>query len=227
MNIEIINPIPVELDSRKIVRRMKLKKENENRKVDRLLKAGQPMIKARAVFKVAYIDRKFKRSVEIDGTMFTSSVLRKNLDEVERVFPFVVTIGARLEKEARKNHDLMEQFYLDAIGNAALNKTREFLIDHLQSKFALNRMSHMSPGSLQDWPLEEQKPLFSVIGDVESAIGVTLTNHLLMLPTKSVSGILFPTEVPFFSCQLCPRQKCSGRKAAYDQKLFAEYGFEE
>ena len=61
----------------------------------------------------------------------------------------------------------------------------------------------MNPGSLADWPLREQRPLFGLLGNVRAAIGVTLTPSLLMTPTKSVSGILFPSEETFASCQLC------------------------
>ncbi len=40
-----------------------------------------------------------------------------------------------------------------------------------------------------------------------------------MLPTKSVSGILFPTEHDFASCQLCQRGDCPNRRARYDPEL--------
>jgi hypothetical protein len=31
------------------------------------------------------------------------------------------------------------------------------------------------------------------------------------------------TEVTFYSCQLCPRQQCEGRKARFDENLAKEY----
>lgn len=82
----------------------------------------------------------------------------------------------------------------------------------------------MSPGSLADWPIEEERPLFSILKGVEVSIGVKLTENLLMIPRKSVSGIYFPTEVTFYSCQLCPRQPCEGRKAQYNEDMAREYG---
>jgi hypothetical protein len=91
------------------------------------------------------------------------------------------------------------------------------------SKYAINSLSSMSPGSLSDWPIEEQKPLFSILGDVETAIGVTMTKDLLMVPTKSISGIYFPTDLPFYTCQLCPRKNCDSRKARFDKALAKEY----
>ena len=41
-----------------------------------------------------------------------------------------------------------------------------------------------------------------------------------MSPIKSVSGILFPTEVTYENCQLCPRDLCPGRRAPYDKALY-------
>jgi hypothetical protein len=151
-------------------------------------------------------------------------VLRKNLDEVERVFPYVITIGNKLKEMAGESKDLIKEYYFDVIGNIALSATRKFLEKQLQSRYGLDGMSFMSPGSLTDWPIEEQKPLFSLFEEEETPVGVKLTKSLLMLPAKSISGIYFPTEVSFFSCQLCPRNDCPSRKAAYDNKLAREYG---
>ncbi|MBW2482786.1 MAG: vitamin B12 dependent methionine synthase, partial [Deltaproteobacteria bacterium] len=57
--------------------------------------------------------------------------------------------------------------------------------------------------------------------------GVKLNDSLLMLPAKSISGIYFQAEASFFSCQLCPRQRCESRKAKYDPDLVREYGMKK
>jgi hypothetical protein len=43
-----------------------------------------------------------------------------------------------------------------------------------------------------------------------------------MVPTKSVSGIIFPTEADFQSCQLCERENCPNRRAPYDEMLYEQ-----
>ena len=48
-----------------------------------------------------------------------------------------------------------------------------------------------------------------------------------MIPRKSISGLYFPTEVTFFSCQLCERERCQGRKAPFDEGLKQKYGLSE
>jgi hypothetical protein len=192
--------------------------------VQNLLDIALPLIRARAVYRVCFIEEKLENALVLERIRLTSQVLRKNLDEVGRVFPYVVTIGSELEERACGSKDLLENYYLDLIGNMALRKSRDYLEGHLRSRFALDGMSFMSPGSLPDWPIEEQRQLFSILQGVEQSIGVRLNESLLMIPRKSVSGIYFPTEIKFYSCQLCPREICEGRKAPYDEALAKKYG---
>ncbi len=151
-------------------------------------------------------------------------MLSRNLESVGRVFPFVLTLGAALDEKIEASSDMLDKYLLDGIGNIALRDARRQLEGHLRATFALEKISCMAPGSLEDWPIEEQKNLFSLLPDAESAVGVRLTESFLMIPRKSVSGIYFPSEVTFFSCQLCPRERCEGRKARYDENKAREYG---
>jgi hypothetical protein len=45
-----------------------------------------------------------------------------------------------------------------------------------------------------------------------------------MLPRKSISEIYSPSETTFFSCQICPRERCDGRKARYNPEKARDYG---
>jgi len=222
--MEILNPIPVRLPLGEIRRQLHLDKDKRWEEVQTLIEAAQALITPKAAYKVSYIDQKLEHAVDIDGVRFSSRVLRKNLEEVGRVFPYVITIGNKLKEKGSESNDLIKEYYFDVFGNIALSATRKFLEKQLQTRYGLGGMSFMSPGSLTDWPIEEQKPLFSLFGVGDAPVGVKLTKSLLMLPAKSISGIYFPSEVSFFSCQLCPRDKCPGRKAAYDNKLATEYG---
>jgi len=219
--METFGPIPVELSADFVRNKLRAPRRGA---VEALLSEALSLADARAAFAAAYIEEKGADEVVIDGRRFKSRVLRKNLDEAGRVFPAVVTIGGRLEQRADQAKDLLEKYYLDAIGNLILAEARSHLIQHLCRRFALEKLSWMSPGSLEDWPLEEQRPLFALLDGAQAAVGVQLTESLLMLPRKSVSGIFFPSETTFFSCRLCPRERCEGRKARYDEALAKEYG---
>jgi hypothetical protein len=104
----------------------------------------------------------------------------------------------------------------------ALRVAIQFLYDYLDARFQIPTSSTMNPGSLEDWPIQEQRPLFDLLGDPQQAIGVILNSSYLMQPTKSVSGVRFPLEETFASCQLCPRQNCPSRRAPYDPDLYEQ-----
>jgi hypothetical protein len=223
MPLEKLEPTPILQDLGEIRRRLHMNQRGDWSHVETLIEIAQPLIQPKAVYKVSCIESKLEDGVMIDGIRLTSGVLRKQLDEVERVFPYVVSIGNQLEEQIRNCSDLLDQYYLDVIGNVALSTVRKHLERTLMSKYGLDGcLSSMAPGSLEDWPIEEQKPLFLILGDVETSIGVRITEHLLMVPTKSISGIYFPTEIPFVSCSLCPRKRCGSRKADFDEKLVRE-----
>lgn len=221
--MEKIEQISVNLNMEEVRNRLRAVDQQE---VQNLLEVAKPLISAKAICEACYVDEKLEDAVIIDGIHLSSRVLRRNLDKVGRIFPYIVTIGARLEEKVNACTDLLEKYIIDTIGNIALIKARKHIEDHLRSRFALDSLSYMSPGSLADWPLEEQRPLFSLLKGAGKSIGVRLTENLLMLPRKSVSGIFFPTEVTFYSCQLCPRERCEGRKARYNKDLAKEYGLQ-
>ena len=175
----------------------------------------QALILPRAVYDVAYIGAKGEGTVEVAGVAFQSTVLRANLDAADKVFPYIITVGPELEREAAAQGDLLKQYYLEEMANYALEHAAAWLSKQLEALYNLGSLSNMSPGSLEDWPITEQTKLFSIFGDTERLVGVRLTDSLLMLPRKSISGILFPSEEGFTSCQLCDRERCPGRKAPY------------
>jgi hypothetical protein len=224
--MQILNNISIQLSLDETRRRLHMKQDRDIDSLKRLVDVAQKLMEPKAAYNICYIDEKLRDAVTVKGVRLRSRVLRKNLEESERIFPFVITLGPKLGAKQDTCNDFLEKFYLDTIGNVALNSVRKQLEGHLQSKYGLNKIASMAPGSLSDWPIEEQKPLFKLLGDVESAIGVKLNPNLLMLPAKSVSGIYFPTEVSFYSCQLCPRKRCESRKAKYDKTLAGDYGIE-
>ena len=225
--MEVLNSIPFRLDTKEVLKRLRLRKENKDmeRMVQELLDIVHPIAKPKAVYKVSYVDNKNGDSLYIDGVRFTSRVLRINLDKVGRVFPYVATCGRELDEIVVPADEYMKYYCLDTIKEMALYSARSYLQDYLTRNYALGQVSRMYPGegAAEDWPITQQKELFSIFGNVEDLIGVQLTKDFLMVPLKSSSGMYFPTEIKFESCQLCPREVCSGRKAPYDPDLVKKY----
>ena len=211
-----IDPLPVVLDSSDIAARFRFDPARSGSlSLDDVIAQAQKLISPRAVFDVAYVGEKGERTIELGGVVFESGLLRKNLEISNKVFPFIITVGPELEREAAARGDLLVQYYLEEIANLALEQAASRLAKTLEARFGLPSLSSLSPGSLADWPITEQPKLFSLFGDTKSLVGVRLTDSLFMIPRKSISGIFFPSEEGFVACQLCDRENCPGRKAAF------------
>jgi hypothetical protein len=182
---------------------------------DAFIALVQGLIHTRGVYDVAFVGAKGEGTVEVAGVRFESPLLRKNVEGANKVFPYIITVGPELEQEAGGGGDLLKQYYLEEMANIALEQAAAWLAGHLETRYGVTGLSNLSPGSLVDWPITEQAKLFSIFGDTERLIGVRLTDSMLMIPRKSISGILFPSAEGFVACQLCDRARCPGRKAPY------------
>jgi hypothetical protein len=134
----------------------------------------------------------------------------------------VATCGREVEEKPTNKDDLLNTFWWDTIKEELLRVAIEHLRRHLHKTYRLNNTSQMSPGSgdIAVWPIEEQKLLFGLLGDVKKNLGVELTDSCLMIPGKTISGIIFPTEKDFQSCQVCRRKNCPSRQKPFDQEMW-------
>ncbi|HPP12133.1 MAG TPA: vitamin B12 dependent-methionine synthase activation domain-containing protein, partial [bacterium] len=185
----------------------------------------EKVARPKALYTVAYVEEKTADSVRIGQVTFTSRVLRVNLEKVGRVFPYICTCGPEIDRAGLAGDDVLKKFCVEALKEMALATARKFLIETLKKSYALGQLASMNPGhSAADvWPIQQQKLLFSLLGDVKDLIGVQLTPSCLMLPTKTISGIFFPTRKDYQACRLCQRQNCPGRTAAYDASFARSY----
>ncbi len=221
--MEVLSQIPVDLSLERVSSRLRIGGDAEDaRSLRELLRAVTPVVSPKAIYDVSAVCDRRTDSVDVGGVIFTSRVLRVNLDQVHRAFPYIATCGTELENVPVVPKDPLHAYWLDEIRIMALSAARAHLQEHIDAKFRPGRMAHMAPGSLADWPIDQQLKLFSLFPDVEAEIGVRLTDSFLMVPLKSVSGMLFETETDFESCRLCPRTACPGRRAPYDPHLWEE-----
>jgi hypothetical protein len=217
----VLDSIPFEFELAELHKRLHIKPGSASAaELEHLLETACRLARPRVVYLAAYITGRGEDWVEIEGMRFTSRVLRVNLEPVHRVFPYLVTCGSELQTWGEGIEDMLQGFWSEAIKETALFCAIRALGEDMQQRYQLGRVAAMNPGSLTDWPIQQQRILFDLLGRRSSQVGVRLTDSMLMIPTKSVSGIHFPTEVNFASCQLCPRENCPNRRATYDPGLY-------
>lgn len=213
----LISPISASLDPEHVVRLLRLDKRGEGEAEARsLINEAEALFRPRAFYRESFIESRAEGAVTIDGRVFRSKILRQNLDRAFKAFPYLVTVGPELERRASGLADPLRRYYLECLADAALEAAAETLRARILRESGFPLLSTMSPGSLPDWPITEQVPLFDLLEEGPAASGVRLSDSLMMIPRKSISGLFFPSEESFVSCMLCSRAKCPGRKAAYD-----------
>lgn len=216
----IIDPLPFKIDRAFVARSLRIREGSRNAaEIDRLIAEAEQIARPKAVYRLCFISSRTDESVSAEGVTLTSRILRVNLGDLQRFFVYVVTSGRECESWAERSDDMLTRFYADFVNQAVLYSATAGFVAHIQEAHGLPQTSRMNPGSLPEWPISQQKPLFALLGDETQQIGVELMSSYLMHPTKSGSGILFPTEETFASCQLCPRLDCPNRRTPYDPGL--------
>jgi hypothetical protein len=217
--MEVLTQIAPALDTAALLAHVHVVPDSEDAAAfTALIDQAREVARPKALYAEAFVEGRGDDTVRIDGITFTSRMLRRKLDVAERVFPYVATCGHEMDGVVLPAGDVLVQFWWDAIKAELLSAARAHLLAHLTDRFRLGQTARMSPGSgdVEVWPIEQQRPLFALLGGVTPFIGVRLTESCLMIPNKTVSGLLFPTTEDFQTCQVCHRDPCPNRRAPFD-----------
>ena len=217
--------IPLELDAAAIVKYLSFRGSNNRLEsiTRNLIGKVYTVARPKAIYIISQAHRIDRDTVEIDRVRFTSRVLSKLIDSPKTVYPLISTIGRELDELSAPAGDMWQRLCLDTIKTIVLVSGIEYLSCYLKDRYSLDGTAYMNPGEIDDFPISQQRPLFSLFGGTEKQIGVTLTKGGAMKPIKSRSGILFPDNTGFLSCRLCTQPKCPGRRAAYEPELLKEF----
>lgn len=200
--------------------------EDSREELSALMDAMNAIARPKILYGVFPVGERDESGVTINGVRIKSALMRENFERVGRVFPYIVTCGKELADYAATLDDPLSQYWADEIMKRWLFKAFSSMNEHIRERFDISgRMARMNPGSIKEWPLTGQSQLFAVLGGteaVEREIGVRLTRSMLMLPSKSVSGISFATESGYENCSRCPIITCPGRRVQYNPKLIKE-----
>ena len=214
--MKIIDDIPFSFDRAEFDRLVRFDPEaGLGEEVDDLLGRLLPRIRPKAVYAESPVLSIEGDRVAIGSARFRSAMLARNLAKTSSVTAYVATCGTEADEACPPGDDPLIDFWADAVKEMALRAAVARLIALASAEGSAGHMASMNPGSgnVDLWPLSEQRALFTLIGDVEGAVGVRLLPSLLMSPDKTVSGILFQSEEGWVSCSVCSRADCPNRRA--------------
>ena len=150
-------------------------------------------------------------------------IVASQLKKSEKAAVFICTIGSTMEnwaKEMYKRGDFTTSYIIDTIASVTVECAVDLLHDFIANQMLLRQMkitNRYSPGYC-NWDVSEQHKLFSLFP--ENIFGVTLTESALMLPVKSVSGIIGVGKNVKYTKYDCDR--CGVKDCTYRAKRLAE-----
>jgi len=155
-----------------------------------------------------------------DSIIFKSQVIAQLLEDCYQVAIFLVTIGKYMEEttaQLAKDGLILQATVLDAIGSGAVEKVADFVQDGIKEiaeAQGLVTSRRFSPGYC-DWNIGQQRMLFYAL--TGNTLGIRLTGECLMIPQKSISGIIgigpsIDNVENYNPCKTCTKQDCQGRR---------------
>lgn len=160
--------------------------------------------------------------VTIEGSVvFRSKVIARLLERCDKVAVFALTIGSYMEEMVAHLAGeglVLQATVLDAVASGAAEQlaitVQEEIVGRAAAKAGQVISRRFSPGYC-DWDVSQQAMVFKALGDNTS--GIRLTKSQLMMPRKSISGIIGIGPAgnnieEYNPCGTCPHQDCPGRR---------------
>ena len=144
-------------------------------------------------------------------------IITGQIKKSDKIAVFVCTIGSAMElwsKELFNQGNPILGFIVDTVASAAVESAADYLHDqigNLVQEEGLKITNRYSPGYC-NWSVSDQHLLFSLLP--KNFCGVSLTESALMMPVKSVSGIIgIGKEVKRmkYICDKCRVEDCTYR----------------
>ena len=154
-------------------------------------------------------------SMVLCGERFAlNKMVTSALKESTAIAVFIGTCGNEVEKYSKlllqQGHTL-EGFIVDLIGSELAEGIADYTHNRIIGEMSLsgiNVTNRYSPGYC-NWPVNDQKQLFKLMAD--NNCGVVLSESSLMLPIKSVSGIIGLGHDVInrgYACAYCETDQC-------------------
>lgn len=183
-----------------------------------MLDESQSLASPCVLFGACHVSKADDETVLVNQIPVPSPLVFEKLNERNRCFPYICTCGTALETWSEQYAgDVLAEYWADEIKKYYVGRVTAAFYAFLKEEYHVSgHLTSLNPGSISAWPLSGQHDLFEVLGGkdyVKEQIGVTYTPSFLMLPSKSVSGIAFESEVFFENCQYCPLDTCPNRRA--------------
>ena len=195
----IVDPLPVQVSRPMVLLRLGYRRpaqvpEKVARLIDEIMEKGRGFLAPRSVYGLFDAITPEPGLSLIGGTLRSASQsLHDRLAGCRRAVLFAATVGPEVEtwsRELMESGEMTRGLLADAFASSAaiaLGLEVETIAAAVLAAESLKATRRFAPG-YGDWSLGDQAPLCALL-DV-GRIGISLTEDFLMLPAKSISGVI-------------------------------------
>lgn len=185
------------------------------REVESLLQEVKGLLRARFAF--------ITTGMHTWAKFHPGRIIEAQMKGSEALCWFVATAGQEFEElqyRLMQEGDMVRVYIANEIGSLLAEKTADRMEEVLEEQLTPKGLRHtnrFSPGYC-GWHVKEQRQLFDLFaqgekekGPVEGPCNIQLTDSCLMLPIKSVSGVIgigHDVRKLEYSCGICEMEKC-------------------
>jgi hypothetical protein len=180
---------------------------------------AESSIHAKGGYRILDVIHLEKESLVLEEAFFyIGKIITKQLRKSQKIIVFACTAGTGIRVEYEKQQkagDLLKAFLIDTLGTVIVEKAMDKIHHEIESTFlkqVLHCSNRYSPGYC-GWNVSEQHKLLKLLP--LGYCGITLTESALMLPVKSISGIIGlgreMHRLPY-TCSICTLEHCIYRQ---------------
>ena len=123
MKVRTITDIELKFNIVAMKAKLRITEPEDEEIFDEMLKTVGELAAPKLIFGEAYITDRHEDGISFDGNRFDSMLMKNNLAEVHRVFPFTATCGRELYDWAKTIDDIFVQYWADHIMEVVLRNT--------------------------------------------------------------------------------------------------------
>ena len=152
-------------------------------------------------------------------TFDAGKIICRQLRGAQKFAVFVATVGPgyfQWTDAVKRRDDMFQAYAMDCVGSQIVESVADYMETVLQNEIepaGFKRTNRFSPGYC-GWHVSAQPALFSLFPE-QNPCGIELTESCLMLPMKSVSGVIgIGPDVRYlpYTCGICDKKDCYKRR---------------
>lgn len=180
----------------------------------------------RAVWKYYDIDWRDHTSISVEDILVTSRNLSKNLKDCHRICLMAATLGPAPDRFIQKAEvtAMSDAVIFQAVSAAMIEAYCNYINGQIRQEMEAQGLflrPRFSPG-YGDFPLDFQRTIGQLL-NMSKEIGITLTDSLLMMPSKSVTAVIgidsMDRHCEPSGCEVCNRAaSCIYRRMTFEDE---------